>query len=125
MEEISACVGLSLGITASKENLDLGVTLTHSDCKQKGLLNTGTAAGQGSLEAPWSLVLVTWAQRFVQGHTRCEEGSSGAIPQTRWEHRNFGFISPGVLMPLKRAGINVAISGTEAVGWLGGCSPQQ
>ncbi|XP_050833228.1 complement component C8 alpha chain isoform X3 [Serinus canaria] len=40
MEEISACAGLSLGITASKENLDLGVTLTHSDCKKKGLLNT-------------------------------------------------------------------------------------
>ncbi|XP_041339277.1 complement component C8 alpha chain isoform X2 [Pyrgilauda ruficollis] len=39
-EEISACVGLSLGITASKENLHLGAALTHSDCKQKGLLNT-------------------------------------------------------------------------------------
>ncbi|NWH87442.1 CO8A protein, partial [Aegithalos caudatus] len=39
-EEISACVGLSLGITASK-TLDLGATVTHSDCKSKGLLKTG------------------------------------------------------------------------------------
>ncbi|NWR12449.1 CO8A protein, partial [Paradoxornis webbianus] len=39
-EEISACVGLSLGITASKEMLHLGATVTHSDCKKKGFLET-------------------------------------------------------------------------------------
>ncbi|XP_059709698.1 complement component C8 alpha chain [Haemorhous mexicanus] len=49
-EEISACVGLSLGITASKENLDLGVTLTHSDCKQKGLLNTDAESHSAVVE---------------------------------------------------------------------------
>ncbi|NXH48943.1 CO8A protein, partial [Dicaeum eximium] len=50
-EEISACVGLSLGITASKEKLDLGATLTHTQCKQKGLLSTGTAGAPGSHSA--------------------------------------------------------------------------
>ncbi|XP_053841736.1 complement component C8 alpha chain isoform X2 [Vidua macroura] len=50
IEEISACVGLSLGITASKENLDLGVTLTHSDCKQKGLLNTDAESHSAVVE---------------------------------------------------------------------------
>ncbi|NXA87175.1 CO8A protein, partial [Melanocharis versteri] len=39
-EDISACVGLSLGITASKEKLDLGATVTYSDCKKKGFLKT-------------------------------------------------------------------------------------
>lgn len=37
-------------------------------------------------------------------------------------------MSPGMLLiPLKRAGIDVAIPGleTEAVGWLGGCNAQQ
>lgn len=113
--------------------LNLGATVTHSDCKKKGFLQTGTAAGQGAVEAPWVTcfghfgahsLCHFWAQRFVWGHTRCEEGSSGAILQTRWEQRNFGSTSPGVLIPLKRAGINVAISGleAEAVGWLGGCS---
>lgn len=52
-EEISACLGLSLGITASKQTLDLGAAVTHSDCKKKGFRETGTAAGQGSVEAPW------------------------------------------------------------------------
>ncbi|NXH24959.1 CO8A protein, partial [Myiagra hebetior] len=39
-EEISACFGLSLGITAIKQNLDLGAALTYSDCKKKGIRET-------------------------------------------------------------------------------------
>ncbi|NXR50618.1 CO8A protein, partial [Hippolais icterina] len=39
-EQISACVGLSLGITASKDTVDLGATLTHTDCKTKGFLKS-------------------------------------------------------------------------------------
>ncbi|KAF2976662.1 hypothetical protein EK904_003276 [Melospiza melodia maxima] len=50
MEQISACVGLSLGITASKENLDLGVTLKHSDCKQKGFLKTDAGSHSAVVE---------------------------------------------------------------------------
>nr|XP_026646230.1 complement component C8 alpha chain [Zonotrichia albicollis] len=50
MEQISACVGLSLGITASKENLNLGVSLKHSDCKQKGLLNTDAGSHSAVVE---------------------------------------------------------------------------
>ncbi|XP_058698894.1 complement component C8 alpha chain isoform X1 [Poecile atricapillus] len=49
-EEISACVGLSLGITASKEKLDLGATLTHSDCKNKGLLKTDAESHSAVVE---------------------------------------------------------------------------
>lgn len=105
--------------------LNLGATVTHSDCKNKGFLKTGTAAGQGAVEAPWVTCFGHfWAQRFMWGHTMGEEGSSGAIPQTRWDHRNLGSTSPGALIPLKGAGINVELSGleAEAVGWLGGCS---
>ncbi|NXI80363.1 CO8A protein, partial [Rhipidura dahli] len=50
-EEISACFGLSLGITASKQVLDLGAALTYSDCKKKGLQKKGTAAGRESHSA--------------------------------------------------------------------------
>lgn len=89
MEEISACVGLSLGITASKENLDLGVSLTHSACKQKGLLNTGTAAGLGSPEAPW----VTWAQTEIRAGSHKVRGwelwchpPDKLGPQKLWVH---------------------------------------
>ncbi|NXR97957.1 CO8A protein, partial [Oxylabes madagascariensis] len=50
-EEISACVGLSLGLTAKVlKAVDLGPTLSYSDCKNKGFRKTGTAAGQGSAE---------------------------------------------------------------------------
>ncbi|XP_071292921.1 complement component C8 alpha chain [Agelaius tricolor] len=49
MEEISACVGLSLGLTVSK-SLDLGVSLTHSKCKQKGLLNTDAESHSAVVE---------------------------------------------------------------------------
>ncbi|NWS26586.1 CO8A protein, partial [Polioptila caerulea] len=48
-EEISACVGLSLGITASKE-VDLGATLTYSDCKSKGFLKTDAESHSAVVE---------------------------------------------------------------------------
>ncbi|NXU41876.1 CO8A protein, partial [Drymodes brunneopygia] len=47
-EEISACVGLSLGISFSKNMLNLGASVSHTECKKKGFLKTGTAAGRGS-----------------------------------------------------------------------------
>ncbi|NXP18786.1 CO8A protein, partial [Scytalopus superciliaris] len=39
-EEISACVGLSLGLTVSEQKLDLGASVSYSECKKKGFLNT-------------------------------------------------------------------------------------
>ncbi|NXN91025.1 CO8A protein, partial [Rhinopomastus cyanomelas] len=39
-EEISACIGLSIGLTFSQANLQLGVPVTFSDCRKKGLLTT-------------------------------------------------------------------------------------
>ncbi|NXE86153.1 CO8A protein, partial [Menura novaehollandiae] len=47
-EAISACVGLSLGLAASKVKLDLEATVSHSDCKNRGFLKTGKTAGQVS-----------------------------------------------------------------------------
>ncbi|XP_066048983.1 complement component C8 alpha chain [Chamaea fasciata] len=49
-EEISACVGLSLGITASKEMLQLGATVTHSDCRKKGFLETDAGSHSAVVE---------------------------------------------------------------------------
>ncbi|XP_009900493.2 complement component C8 alpha chain [Dryobates pubescens] len=39
-EEISACVGLSLGLTAGESELNLQASLTASDCAKKGFLQT-------------------------------------------------------------------------------------
>ncbi|NXE65874.1 CO8A protein, partial [Calcarius ornatus] len=50
MEEISACVGLSLGITFIKDTLGVGPTVTHSQCKQRGLLNTDGASHSAVVE---------------------------------------------------------------------------
>ncbi|NWU28575.1 CO8A protein, partial [Dyaphorophyia castanea] len=49
-EEISACFGLSLGITASKENLDLGAALTYSECKKKGFQDTDSGSHSAIVE---------------------------------------------------------------------------
>ncbi|NXD77268.1 CO8A protein, partial [Halcyon senegalensis] len=45
-EEISACIGWSIGLTVSKSELKAEASVTPSDCAQKGLLRTGMIAGQ-------------------------------------------------------------------------------
>ncbi|NWQ77166.1 CO8A protein, partial [Columbina picui] len=47
-EEISACVGRSIGLTVSESKLYLGASVSSSDCAKKGFLNTGMIAGQMS-----------------------------------------------------------------------------
>ncbi|NXM69922.1 CO8A protein, partial [Serilophus lunatus] len=39
-EEISACVGLSLGLTGSENMLDLDASVSYSDCEKRGFLRT-------------------------------------------------------------------------------------
>ncbi|XP_017661216.1 PREDICTED: complement component C8 alpha chain [Lepidothrix coronata] len=39
-EEIGACIGLSLGLTASEKKLDLNASASYSDCQKKGFLKT-------------------------------------------------------------------------------------
>ncbi|NWY38256.1 CO8A protein, partial [Sylvia atricapilla] len=41
-EDITACVGLSLGVTFSKEMLNLGASVSHSKCRHDGFMNTVT-----------------------------------------------------------------------------------
>ncbi|NWS99849.1 CO8A protein, partial [Mionectes macconnelli] len=45
--EIEACIGLSLGLTAS-EYLDLDASVSYSDCQKKGFLKTGMISWQVS-----------------------------------------------------------------------------
>ncbi|NXU47260.1 CO8A protein, partial [Turnix velox] len=40
-EEISACIGWSLGLTVSEHKVDFGASVSSSDCKKKGFLKTG------------------------------------------------------------------------------------
>ncbi|XP_027554826.1 complement component C8 alpha chain isoform X2 [Neopelma chrysocephalum] len=37
-EEIEACIGLSLGLTASENKLDLDTSVSHSECRKRGFL---------------------------------------------------------------------------------------
>ncbi|NXO44032.1 CO8A protein, partial [Locustella ochotensis] len=41
-EEISACVGVSLGLTAKIVALELGVSASHTECRDKGFMKTVT-----------------------------------------------------------------------------------
>uniref|UniRef100_A0A663M2T6 Complement C8 alpha chain n=1 Tax=Athene cunicularia TaxID=194338 RepID=A0A663M2T6_ATHCN len=44
-EEISACIGRSIGLTVSESKLHLEASVTSSDCAKKGFLKTGMTAG--------------------------------------------------------------------------------
>ncbi|KAF1647811.1 Complement component C8 alpha chain, partial [Eudyptes chrysocome] len=47
-EEISVCIGGSIGLTVSASKLHLGTSVSSSDCTSEGFLKTGTIAGQMS-----------------------------------------------------------------------------
>ncbi|KAF1399021.1 Complement component C8 alpha chain, partial [Spheniscus humboldti] len=47
-EEISDCIGGSIGLTVSVSKLHLGTSVSSSDCASKGFLKTGMIAGQMS-----------------------------------------------------------------------------
>ncbi|KAJ7423919.1 Complement component C8 alpha chain [Willisornis vidua] len=49
-EEISACTGLSLGLTASEHKLDLNVAVLYSECKKKGFLKTDAESHSAVVE---------------------------------------------------------------------------
>ncbi|XP_071421066.1 complement component C8 alpha chain [Pithys albifrons albifrons] len=49
-EEISACIGLSLGLTASEHKLDLNAAVLYSECKRKGFLKTADESHSAVVE---------------------------------------------------------------------------
>ncbi|NXF02457.1 CO8A protein, partial [Smithornis capensis] len=49
-EEVSACIGLSLGLTATKNMLDLGASVSYSKCRNEGLLRTGSDSKSAVVE---------------------------------------------------------------------------
>ncbi|NXC26807.1 CO8A protein, partial [Campylorhamphus procurvoides] len=49
-EEISACTGLSLGLTASEHKLGLNASVLYSECKKKGFLNTDAKSNSAVVE---------------------------------------------------------------------------
>ncbi|NWI91924.1 CO8A protein, partial [Pitta sordida] len=49
-EDISNCIGLSLGLTAMQNQVQLGATLSHSECKQKGFLETDPHSKEALVE---------------------------------------------------------------------------
>ncbi|NXG02690.1 CO8A protein, partial [Sakesphorus luctuosus] len=49
-EEISACTGLSLGLTASEHKLDLNAAVLYSECKKKGFLKTDAKSHSAVVE---------------------------------------------------------------------------
>lgn len=40
-EQVSSCFGVSLGLSIGKADITGKVTLSHSECQQKGALQTG------------------------------------------------------------------------------------
>jgi len=50
-EEISACIGWSLGLTVRETEVQLEASVSSSDCAKKGFLKTGMMAGQVPVDA--------------------------------------------------------------------------
>ncbi|NXK95558.1 CO8A protein, partial [Formicarius rufipectus] len=49
-EEISACIGVSLGLTAGQHKLDLNASVSYSECEKKGFLKTDAKSKSSVVE---------------------------------------------------------------------------
>lgn len=117
-EEISACVGWSIGLTVRESQLYLGASVSSSDCVKKGFLKTGMIAGQMSVKAS---CVTSWGHLGMEIQVRSHKGMkkgalvpSLAMAHTQsWDQNDFGSKPPGVLTALEKAGIKAAIPGLE------------
>ncbi|NWR62089.1 CO8A protein, partial [Bucorvus abyssinicus] len=82
-EEISACIGLSIGVRVSEHNLQLGTSVSSSDCKKKGFLRTGMMAGQ---MASHSAVVEDIIPRIRGGDTSYSRGLLSSWDGNMYRH---------------------------------------
>uniref|UniRef100_A0A8C4V9B3 Complement C8 alpha chain n=1 Tax=Falco tinnunculus TaxID=100819 RepID=A0A8C4V9B3_FALTI len=117
-EEISACIGHSIGLTVRESEQRLEASVSSSDCAKKGFLKTGMTAGQMSVTASGIALFGHLGVEIQAGsHKGTEKGalvpSPAVAPAQLWDQRDFGSQSPGVLIALGRAGIKAAMPGLE------------
>lgn len=88
-EEISACLGGSIGLTFGMSKLHFDASVSASTCAQKGFLKTGTIGGQLSVKASCVTSFGHLGMEIQVGSRRVQRRELSCHPQP-WLRPNCG-----------------------------------